>query len=96
MTKHRIIEQLEKLIEIGIALSEERSRDDLLEMILHGAKSITAADGGTLYCVEGNAIKMVIVHSTSLNIHLGGLQISQSTSPTFNFTYQMVHLTTQT
>ncbi|BCG62403.1 MAG: hypothetical protein methR_P0044 [Methyloprofundus sp.] len=72
MTKHRIIEQLEKLIEIGIALSEERSRDDLLEMILHGAKSITAADGGTLYCVEGNAIKMVIVHSTSLNIHLGG------------------------
>ncbi|NOQ15807.1 MAG: phosphohydrolase, partial [Methyloprofundus sp.] len=54
MTKHRVIEQLEKLIEIGIALSEERSRDDLLEMILHGAKSITAADGGTLYCVEGN------------------------------------------
>lgn len=72
MTNHRIIEQLDKLIEISIALSEEKPHEDLLEMILRGAKSMTNADGGTLYLIEDNQIKMNIIHSSSLNIHLGG------------------------
>jgi len=72
MSKHRIIEQLDKLIAISIALSEEKQQEKLLEMILYGAKSITHADGGTLYTIEGDQIKMTIVHSSSLKIHLGG------------------------
>ncbi|MDC9729372.1 MAG: GAF domain-containing protein [Methyloprofundus sp.] len=72
MSNQRIIKQLDKLIEISIALSEEKPQNELLEMILHGAKSITNADGGTLYLVEDGQIKMSIIHSCSLNIHLGG------------------------
>ncbi len=69
---HRVIEQLKILTDISIALSEEVSKDELLEMILYSAKSITAADGGTLYTIEDNTISLSIVHSSSLNIHLGG------------------------
>lgn len=64
--------QLEKLIHIGIALSAEQDANRLLEMILQGAKQITNADGGTLYSIRGNAIKMEIVLSDSLGIKLGG------------------------
>ncbi|MEQ9199709.1 MAG: GAF domain-containing protein, partial [Rhodospirillales bacterium] len=38
-----------KLNDIGMALSAERNRDRLMERILLEAKSITNADGGTLY-----------------------------------------------
>jgi HD-GYP domain-containing protein (c-di-GMP phosphodiesterase class II) len=68
----RIIKQLEKLIEIGIALSSKMDTEHLLEMILFGAKSITGADGGTLYSIQENTIRMEIVHSSSLNLWLGG------------------------
>jgi len=69
---NHLISQLEKLIDIGIALSAEQDSSRLLEMILQGAKQITRADGGTLYSIEGNAIKMAIVLSDSLGINLGG------------------------
>ena len=72
MSDSRIIKQLEKLIEIGIALSSKMETEQLLEMILFGAKSITGADGGTLYSIQGNSVRMEIVHSTSLNLWLGG------------------------
>jgi len=72
MSNHRIIEQLDKLIEISIALSEKKPQDELLEMILRGAKSMTNADGGTLYLIDNDIIEMNIIHSSSLNIHLGG------------------------
>jgi hypothetical protein len=54
MTNHRIIEQLDKLIEISIALSKEKPQKELLEMILRGAKSMTNTDGGMLYLIESN------------------------------------------
>jgi len=64
--------QLEKLIKIGVALSSEINANLLLEMIVQGAKEITNADGGTLYRIYDNVIKMEIVHSDSLGIKLGG------------------------
>lgn len=69
---NKIIKQIEKLIEIGIALSTGEEVDILLEKILLGAKSITEADGGTLYRVQDDSIKIAIIHSDSLKIHLGG------------------------
>ena len=44
-------ERLEQLNAIGAALSAERNIDRLLENILVAAKTITRADGGTLYRV---------------------------------------------
>ncbi len=72
MSNYRIIKQLEKLIEIGIALSSKMNTDQLLELILNGAKSITNADGGTLYRIQEDSITVEIVHSDSLNLRLGG------------------------
>lgn len=40
---------LRKLVEIGIALSAERTGDRLLERILIEAMTLSQADGGTLY-----------------------------------------------
>jgi HD-GYP domain-containing protein (c-di-GMP phosphodiesterase class II) len=74
MSDHRIsiISQLEKLIDIGIALSSKMDTNQLLENILYAAKSITRADGGTLYSIQEKSIRMEIVRSTSLNLWLGG------------------------
>lgn len=45
----------------------------MLEQILYGAKQITNADGGTLYLLNAEKkLEMVVVHTDSLNIHLGG------------------------
>jgi HD-GYP domain-containing protein (c-di-GMP phosphodiesterase class II) len=68
----KIIGQVEKLTDIGIALSSEKDTAQLLEKILLGAKSITNSDGGTIYRVDGNTIKIEIVRSDSLGIFLGG------------------------
>lgn len=68
----KIICQVEKLTEIGIALSAEKDTTQLLEKILIGAKSITNSDGGTIYQVVDNTIKIEIIHSDSLGISLGG------------------------
>lgn len=72
MKEQKVSHQLEQLIKIGTALSSEMDVNHLLEMILQGAKSITNADGGTLYRIYNNVIKMEIVHSDSLGIKLGG------------------------
>ena len=44
-----LVTRLDRLNDIGIALSAERDTKRLLEMILFGAKEITNADSGTLY-----------------------------------------------
>jgi HD-GYP domain-containing protein (c-di-GMP phosphodiesterase class II) len=69
----KIINQVEKLTDIGIALSTEKDTTQLLEKILLGAKSITNSDGGTIYrVVDGDTIKIEIIRSDSLGISLGG------------------------
>ena len=72
MSEQSRIEQIEQLIDIGIALSSQGDKEILLEKILLCAKSITHADGGTLYQTDGNAMHIQIIHSDSLKIHLGG------------------------
>ena len=46
-----LLRRLEQLNTIGAALSKERDITRLLENILVAAKTITHADGGTLYRV---------------------------------------------
>ena len=64
---------LERLIEIGLALSAERNHDRLTERILLEAMDIANSDGGTLYLrTEDNTLKFVIVRTGSLKIAMGG------------------------
>ena len=66
-------ELIEKLNEIGIALSSEKNTPKLLEMILKGAKTILNADGGTLYLAteDKKHLQFEIIINDSLGIMMG-------------------------
>ncbi|RMG68658.1 MAG: metal-dependent phosphohydrolase, partial [Calditrichaeota bacterium] len=66
--------QIERLTQIGIALSAEKNINRLLEMIVDEARHITRADAGTLYIVDEEArlLRFTIVQNDSLNIRMGG------------------------
>lgn len=69
-----LLKRLEQLNQVGVSLSRERDINCLLESILLAAKSITHADGGTLYrMVDGDkALRFEILRTDSLNIAMGG------------------------
>ena len=70
----RLLQHLEKLHQIGTALSRERNLPSVLELILAAAQDLTGADGGTLYRTteDGQALRFTILHTRSLNLHYGG------------------------
>jgi HD-GYP domain-containing protein (c-di-GMP phosphodiesterase class II) len=71
--QRELLENIERLNRIGVALSAERDNARLLEMILLGAKEITNADGGTLYTVnDDKRLKFEIMRTDSLGIAMGG------------------------
>lgn len=69
-----LLRRLEQLNAIGTALSKERDITRLLESIVVAAKTITNADGGTLYRIteDGQALRFEIMRTDSLNIAMGG------------------------
>jgi HD-GYP domain-containing protein (c-di-GMP phosphodiesterase class II) len=68
-----LLEYIEQLNEIGIALSAQRDTNALLEMILLRAKSMLNADGGTIYSVTADhQLKFEIMVNDSLQIKRGG------------------------
>ncbi len=69
-----LLRRLEQLNAIGAALSKERDINRLLESILIAAKTITHADGGTLYRMtdDGRALRFEILRTDSLHIAMGG------------------------
>jgi len=72
--QNALISRLEELNTIGIALSNERDTNRLLEVILVAAKRITNADAGTLYLYEPEQqlLKFEIIRTTSLSMAMGG------------------------
>ncbi|MCR4299605.1 MAG: GAF domain-containing protein [Gallionella sp.] len=69
-----LLHRLKELNEIGIALSQQRDINSLLETILDAAKRITHADAGTLYLhePEQQVLRFEILRNDSLNIAMGG------------------------
>ncbi len=68
-----LVQRLDQLNAIGASLSAERDINRLLEAILTAAKTITRADGGTLYRVtEEKSLRFEIVRTSSLKFYLGG------------------------
>ncbi|MBF0423724.1 MAG: GAF domain-containing protein [Magnetococcales bacterium] len=68
------IQQLERLISTGLALSAEKDSTRLMETILLEAKNLTRADGGTLYTMsdDGSCLHFATIHNDSLQIAMGG------------------------
>jgi HD-GYP domain-containing protein (c-di-GMP phosphodiesterase class II) len=68
-----LAQRLDQLNAIGASLSAERDINRLLEAILTAAKTITRADGGTLYRVtDERTLRFEIVRTSSLKYYLGG------------------------
>jgi HD-GYP domain-containing protein (c-di-GMP phosphodiesterase class II) len=67
-----LLSSLEYLNAVGVALSQERDIDKLLETILVAAKRLTRADGGTLYRLVNGKLQFEIVRTDSLGIAMGG------------------------
>src|SRR3954449_2748597 len=67
-----LVQRLDQLNAIGASLSAERDINRLLEAILTAAKTITRADGGTLYRVtDDKTLRYEIERSSSLKYYLG-------------------------
>ncbi len=66
------LSKLEYLNAIGVALSQERDINQLLETILVAAKNLTRADGGTLYRLVDDKLQFEILRNDSLSIAMGG------------------------
>ena len=69
-----LFRRFEYLNDIGASLSNERDLNRLLEKIVLAAKSITRADGGTLYLLSDDkrSLHFEIVSTDSLKIAFGG------------------------
>ncbi len=69
-----LLKRLEQLNSVGASLSRERDITRLLETILLAAKTITNADGGTLYRMmdDGKSLRFETLRTDSLNIAMGG------------------------
>lgn len=67
-----ILEQVDTLLKVGIALSSEKDHTQLLEIILSEARKLTNADAGTLYLREGDFLHFKITQNETLNNFQGG------------------------
>ncbi|MDJ0834250.1 MAG: HD domain-containing phosphohydrolase [Gammaproteobacteria bacterium] len=67
-----LLERIDRLTEIGIALSAEKDTKKLLELIMMGAKTLTHADGGTLYSLKDHTLTFEIISNDTLDIQMGG------------------------
>ena len=63
-----------RLLEIGMALSTEKDTRKLLTIILDEAMNITSCDAGTLYTCDGNSLSFTIMVTKSL----GYRQVSEN------------------
>ncbi len=78
-----LFDRLEQLNDIGASLSRERDITRLLERILLAAKTITNADGGTLYRMkdDGKKLRFEMLRTDSLQIAMGGTSGSAISFP---------------
>lgn len=65
-------EEMEKILKIGVLLSSERDLNCLLERILACVMELAGCDAGTLYLLEGDALRFEIMRNDTLKTYSGG------------------------
>lgn len=75
--------------QIGIALSAEKDINKLLEIIVDEARSLTGADGGTLYLIDKQKMQLrfEILQNDTMKMRMGGttgVEITLPPVPLFN------------
>src|SRR6195256_4714888 len=81
--------ELEELNRVGIALSETRDVEQLLDLILKKAREITAADAGSLYLVEKGGVSA----EDGLRVPQLRFKLTQNDSVQFPFSEHTLPLT---
>lgn len=64
-------EYVQKILDVGIALSGEKDRNKLLDMILDSGMEIANCDGGTLYMLQGDCLQFKVMKTVSMNVDKG-------------------------
>ena len=64
--------QMQRFLEISLALSAERDREALLSAILDTAMDAARCDAGTLYLLEAGGLRFVRMVTRSRNVRQGG------------------------
>ena len=62
---------VKKILDVGIALSKEKDRNKLLDMILDNGMEIANCDGGTLYIQQGDSLQFRVMKTISMNVDKG-------------------------
>lgn len=63
--------ELREIVDIGIALTTEKNKNCLLEMILKKAMDISSCDAGTLYLYTGDSLEFKIMKTLSQGVSKG-------------------------
>ena len=63
--------ELEKVLDTGIALSKEKNRNKLLDMILDAGMELTNCDAGTLYICKENKLYFQVMKTISMGVDQG-------------------------
>ena len=72
-----LTEAFRELVQIGIALSNERDLSTLLERILTEARRLTRAEAGTLFLRENNQLRFAVVQNDRLARQLGEAEMKR-------------------
>jgi len=65
-------DEMKKVLEMGVLLSSERDLNRLLDRLLSCVMDLARCDGGTLYLLDGDALRFKIMRTDSLGTHSGG------------------------
>ena len=78
-----LIERINRLNEIGLALSREDDTNVIFELIMEESRNITHADGRTLYMIsdDGKNMNFEILRNDSMNTVMGGISGNKITFP---------------
>jgi diguanylate cyclase (GGDEF)-like protein len=72
-----LTEAFKELVQIGIALSNERDLSTLLERILTEARRLTRAEAGTLFLRENDQLRFAVVQNDRLARQLGEAEMKR-------------------
>ena len=64
-------EEITKILNTGIAMSKEKNRNKLLDMILDSSMEIAHCDGGTLYIERDNKLYFHVMKTVSMGVDKG-------------------------
>ena len=65
-------DEIKKILNVGVQLSAERDLNRLLEHILSSVMELAHCDAGTLYLLDGDALRFCIMRNDTLNTCSGG------------------------